>query len=59
VRVDVLNIGMGDVVKYGIWRQVVSVKQEHFTDCNVTYKTLYFEDESSETFNVTETLEMC
>jgi len=55
---QVLDLKMGDVVKYGIWRQIISIKEEHWKDCNVSYRTLYFEDGTNEIFNIYERLEI-
>jgi hypothetical protein len=52
------DIREGDVVRYVIWRQVVSVVEEHAPEYNMSWKTLYFEDGTHEIFNIYENLQV-
>jgi hypothetical protein len=51
------DIEPNDIVKWGNWKQVVDVFNYTLTEVN--YTKLYFEDNTSEDFQVLERLEVC
>jgi hypothetical protein len=57
LKVNVLDLREGDVVKYINWKQVVSITETHAPEFNMSYRTLYFEDGTKEIFNIYERLD--
>lgn len=51
------DIEPNDVVKWGVWKMVIDVYNFELT--NENYTRLYFEDNTSEDFQVLERLEVC
>jgi hypothetical protein len=57
LKVNVLDLREGDVVKYINWKQVVSITETHAPEYKASYRTLYFEDGTNEIFNIYERLD--
>ena len=55
----VQDVKVGDVVKVGSWKSVISIKDWHLPDHKAFYRTLYFEDGTKWEYNVFENVQVC
>ena len=58
-KMTVSEVKVGDVVKVGCWKSVISIKDWHLPDYKAYYRTLYFEDGSKCEYNIFENVQVC